>query len=163
MRKIALVFLSLIVGLNAFAKHKKNKQTPKKGNSILSVQLFRTGCFGQCPTYIVEIANDGIATYSAIRFNDDSGIFKKDIGKAKAQELLNEVNSYQPDTCKDEYDTRVADLPGINLQIKYTNKTKKIMNAKDGPAFLRLLANHIDAAGKKTDNTGWTKVTGKGK
>ena len=161
MKKIILVILSLVVFLPVIAKHKKSKKKKEAANPITYVKIFRTGCFGQCPTYMVQIDADGTATYSAIRFNDDTGIFKKNIGKAKAMEVLNEVNSYRPDTCKDEYDNRVPDVPGLNIQIKYTDKTKNILNAKYGPGYLQLLGNHIDAAGKKSDNVGWDKVGSK--
>ena len=126
MKKITLIILAVIICFPAIAKHKKHKKKQESGNEIISVQIFRTGCYGKCPTYTVEINNDGMATYTAIRFNADSGVFKKNIGKAKAMEILNEVNSYKPDTCKDVYDARAADLPGINFNIKYKNKTKTI-------------------------------------
>ncbi len=158
MKKITLVILSVLIGFTSIARNNKHKKK-QSGNEIISVELNRTGCYGRCPTYMVEINKDGIATYTAIRFTTDSiGTYRKKIGKAKAMEILNEINSYQVDTCKDTY-RYVPDLPGLNLTIKYQNKTKSIVNAKNGPSFLLHLGKIIEDAGLKADDNGWKKVT----
>ena len=160
MKKISLLILAVILCCSVFAKQKKQPKKKKVTNTITSVLIFRTGCFGQCPTYTVLIDDNGWATYTAIRFNADTGAYLKEIGVAKAKEILNEVNSYKPDTCKDVYDNLATDLPGLNFTIKYTTKTKMIRNAKFGPGFLQTLGAHIEAVGKKSaeNGSGWQKV-----
>ena len=156
MKKITLLisfFLSAFC-VSAQQKPHAEKQAPK---GIESVQIFRTGCHGKCPTYSVEIDKDGKVTYIAIRFCGDSGTFNKNIGAAKATEILNKVSAYRLDTCKDVYPNLVPDQSGLIYTIKYKNKVKNIRNAKFGPAFLVSLAKDIDDAGKKTDNNGWKK------
>jgi hypothetical protein len=157
MKKIVLVILFLATGLATFAKQNKNKKKSASGNDIISVTMHRTMCFGRCPDYQIEIDNKGMATYSAIRFNADSGIFKKNIGVAKAKEVLGQFKTYRIDTCKNEYDNRIPDMAGIIYTVKYKTSKKTIYNAHFGPAFLKQLAEVMDAAGKKTDNS-WKKI-----
>jgi hypothetical protein len=158
MKKIVIILLSVLTGCSVMAashKHKKKQQ----GNEITAIKLFRTGCFGHCPTYSIEIDKNGTAIYNAVRFNKDSGSFIKKIGVAKAMEVINEANKYRVDTCKEAYPNMIPDLPGINFTVKFAGKTKNIINAKYGPAFLSDLAGLIEEAGLKTNDEGWKRIT----
>ena len=75
-------------------------------------------------------------------------------------EVINQFKTYRIDTCKDEYDNRIPDIPGIIYTIKYKGSIKTIYNAHFGPQFLKTLAEAMDAAGKKSDNT-WKKIEDK--
>ncbi len=157
MKKLALIILLLAVSVTSFARHKHKK---KKGgtNEIESVSMHRTGCFGRCPIYTVEINENGIATYTAKMFNADTGTFQKNIGTTKAMEVINQFAAYRVDTCKDDYKTRAQDIPSIIYTIKYRDSTKTISNANFGPYFLRTqLSGLMDNTAKKTDDS-WKKV-----
>ena len=156
MKKFTLVVLFLLAGQVTFAKSHKHKKKKSPG-SITSVSMRRTGCFGRCPDYTIEIDNDGAVTYTARRFCPDSGVFKKNIGVAKAMEVIGQFETDRVDTCQDVYTNRIQDVPGIILTIKYEDTTKTIANAHFGPRFLKDLAAAVDAAGKKTDDS-WKKV-----
>jgi len=158
MRKIALVVLFIAASVAVFAKAGRKKKT--SGNDIVSIQVHRTACFGRCPEYKIEINSNGNTTYRAIRFNEDSGTYRKSIGTTKAMTVLNEFKKYHVDTCSAMYENRIPDVPGIIYIIKYKNgKTQTIHNAHFGPQFLRDLAQLMDEAGKKTDNS-WKKLSG---
>lgn len=158
MKKISLVILSLILTFTAISKQNKHKKKQPQTGGIISVSMRRTTCFGRCPDYNIEINKDGIVTYTAIRFTPDTGIFTHSIGKSRAKEILDQFTAYKVDTCKDLYENRIPDLPGIKYEIKYADKTKKISCANWGPYFLKELADSVDAAGRKTDNNGWKKT-----
>ncbi|MCW3120875.1 MAG: hypothetical protein JWQ38_367 [Flavipsychrobacter sp.] len=160
MKKITLVILSVLIGFSAIAKtHKAKKKKAAKGNDIVSVLMMRTGCFGHCPTYSIEIKNNGMVTYNAIRFNTDSGTYQKKMGIAKTDVILNDIVKLRLDTCQDQYDNLVPDLPNTNYEIVYKNKTKKIYAARFGPDILKEMTHRIDEMGHKPDgdNT-WKKV-----
>ena len=157
MKKITLVILAILISGAAFAKHKHKKKKQKTGN-IISVTMRRTACYGRCPDYTIEINNDGSAIYTGRRFVTDSGTFIKNIGVAKAMEVIDQFNAYKVDTCKNVYYNRISDLPGLIITVKYTDSTKTIRNAHFGPNYLQQLATAMDEAGKKTDDT-WKKVT----
>ena len=156
MKNITLLILSMLLIGSVFARHHKRKKD-KQPNSITSVSIHRTACYGRCPDYLVQISNDGTAIYTGKRFTADTGIFKKNIGTAKAMEVINEFYTYRVDTCSDMYRNRIPDLPGLIITVQYKDSTKTIRDANFGPSFLKQLANDIDAAGKKTDDT-WQKT-----
>src|SRR5437868_9298898 len=99
MKKLILFILLLSVSSPSFAGH-KHKKKHKNTNEIESVSMSRTGCFGRCPVYTIEISKSGTATYSARMFNPDTGVFRKNIGEAKAMEVINQFSDYRVDTCK---------------------------------------------------------------
>ena len=157
MKKTALMILALLVGVSVYAKHHKKKKQEQHKGEITSVTLLRTPCYGRCPNYEIKLDLDGSATYTAIRFNPDTGTFTKNIGAEKAKSVFDQFLSYRVDTCMDMYRNRSSDLPGIFLTIKYKDSTKNIRNAQMGPSFLRTLATAIDDVAKKNDDS-WTKV-----
>ncbi len=150
------MILLVAAGATSFAMQKKIKKA-KNPNEIISVTMHRTVCFGRCPEYKIDMNKDGNTVYSALRFNSDTGIYKKNIGTKKAQAVINQFMAYRVDTCSERYENRIPDLPGIIFTIKYANRTQKIANANFGPAFLVKLAEEMDAAGKKRGR-GWKRT-----
>lgn len=150
----------LVVLPGAFAMKAKKKKKQKATSEIISVSIHHTVCFGMCPDYIVDINKDGTATYTAKRFTPDTGIFKKNIGKAKAKEIIGMAVKYRIDTCSEMYDNRIPDLPGLNVTVNFAKKKKTIYSAHFGPEFLTEIANAMDEVGRKTEtnNTGWRKT-----
>jgi hypothetical protein len=157
MKKVGFLILMLIIGFATIAKEKKHKKKRQAGSEIESINIHRTPCYGRCPTYIINIEKNGLVTYNAIMFNEDSGIFKKNIGAKNAIEILSQVTIKRLDTCRDEYPMIATDLPGLIVTIKWPTKTKTIHNANHGPYVLKNLVERIDAVvGKKVDGT-WKK------
>lgn len=158
MKKIILGISVIAVCLPACGFTKKKKA---QKNEIVSVSMSRTVCFGFCPDYTIEMNKDGSTIYTAKRFNEDTGIFRKNIGAKTAQDIFAQFTAYRVDTCSEIYENRIPDLPGINYTIKYKNRTQEIVHANFGPAFLAELAKSMDAVGKKTDKADKTwKKTG---
>jgi len=158
MKKLTWVILLLVAGTAAFAKQHKHKGNKAPANNIVSVSLRHTACYGRCPVYTIEVNKDGIATYTATLFNQDTGVFIKNLGIKKVMEIINRFNIYRIDTCKDKYESRHTDLPGTILAIKYHDSTKTIMDANAGPPILAELRTMMDGLiTKKLDNT-WQKV-----
>ena len=159
MKRSALVILWLLTAFCVSAAPTAKKKKPAaKSNEITSVMMYRTVCYGRCPEYSIEINKDGMATYTGMRFAPDTGIFKKSIGKAKAKEIINMFIANRADTCREMYENRIPDVPGLTITIKYPKKTKKIFSANFGPGFLLEIAEAMDAAAKKTDKKGWKKT-----
>lgn len=161
MKKLVPVILLVICVLGvtsatawSFAKGKKKS---KAGKVLTSIGVHHTVCYGKCPDYKIEMDRDGNVTYTGMRFTDDTGIFRKNIGKAKAKAIFAMCEKYRIDTCSEMYENQIPDLPGLNFTLKFGKNKKSIFNAGFGPAFLQEIAGEMDAVGKKTDNT-WKKV-----
>lgn len=157
MKKITLIAITLVIGLAACAKHRHAKKQ-KQGGKIISVTMQHTACFGSCPVYKLELNRDGTLIYTGIRFTEDSGVYFKNIGRDKTAEMLGKFSEFRIDTCKDEYDNRIPDLPGLIYTIKYKDRTKKIMNAHYGPPILAQLRVMMDQLVDKKLDESWKKL-----
>lgn len=157
MKKLSVIILLAVATVSCFATSKKSAKKNGAAPAITSIKLQRTACYGRCPEYSIEISKDGSVVYTAVRFNEDTGIFKKNIGTKKAKAIFDEFASYRVDTCRERYELTITDLPGLIYTIKYPGRTQRIINANFGPPFLKTLAEHVDEAGKKT-GTGWKKT-----
>lgn len=147
-----MVFLLLGASIGTFAQKTAKTKKKQKANAIVSVSMHRTVCFGQCPDYIIDINASGMATYTARMFTPDTGVFRKNIGKAKAAEIIALFNKYRVDTCSEMYENPLSDLPGLNMHINYKKgKKKSVFNCAFGPSFLNEIAESMDAVGKKEE------------
>jgi Domain of unknown function (DUF6438) len=159
MKKISVVFLLILFCFPAFAKKQKHKKATKPGNAITSVKIRHTACFGRCPVYEVEVDNKGQAIYRGIRFIKDSGLHMKVIGKRQANQIINRFIKYRIDTCKDRYESRMTDMPGVEVTINYTGKKKEISNANLGPVVLRQCYASIDSLTDDKPDKTWHMVS----
>ena len=134
------IFLIITVVFVACAAQKKTSSN----TDLTYLRMYRSSCFGTCPSYSVEVYDNGLVRYTGRLFVPDSGVYEKNIGAAKAQQLFSKFKEYRIDTLASNYDMQVADLPGVNYTFNYGGKTKEVSNAHFGPAFLRTLAKEVD-------------------
>lgn len=157
-------YMLILTGFSALAigsctAQKKTTSKSQNGPAMNAVTMERSACFGRCPIYSIEIRKDGMVTYKGKRFTEYTGIYTKNIGAAKAGDILKEFRSYRADTCKAQYETLVTDVPGLHYILAVDTGNKMIRNANFGPRFLKLLGANIDQQ-IKVDNS-WTKVSDK--
>ena len=155
-------FIVLIASLffTACTAQKKTGESEVKipiPSDIQYLKMHRSACFGRCPTYSIEVYKNGLVRFTGIKFTQPIGIYEKNMGSVKVQNLFSEFSVKKVDTCKDVYDLHIADLPGIYYTFEYPNKTKKINNAHFGPQFLKDLANEVDSIGQV--NGTWKKIS----
>jgi hypothetical protein len=105
---------------------------------------------------LVEVYPDGLVRYTSRFFTEYEGIYEKNIGSAKTQEIITDFKTYRVDTCRDKYDAYVQDLPGIIYTFNFGSKKKRISHAEFGPGFLKSMADKIDKIG--IPDKSWTKV-----
>lgn len=165
MKKNFSIIIVLI--LFAFAACAGKKQLGSKTGTTKSkvkidyVKMRRTACFGRCPMYNIEVYENGTVRYTGERFVKDSGIYEKNIGAAKAAEILNEFEQYRIDTCSETYESLIADLPGIYYNFNVNGEEQKIANAHFGPDFLKALARKMDEIAKVDGS--WKKISSSAK
>lgn len=170
MKKIASSLLALTIAVSAFGAyktmHKKKKKVVKQKivtvsnpTNIKSVMMGRAACFGQCPTYTIEVFETGLLRYNGKDHVDKKGIYEKQVSATEAVNFLKEFNTLRPDTLHYMYETRIADLPGIYYFITYPDSVKKVINADAGPRILIDWARKFDEFAK-IDNS-WKAQTEK--
>lgn len=162
MKKKLLTFITIsAIIFSACAQQKKAtaskaSATKAAATKIEQVAMERTPCFGTCPAYRIEINKNGHAKYTSMHYTEYEGVYEKNFDAAQVAILFKEFESYKVDTCKEEYNNMIADVPGLNYYIKYAKKTTTISNAHFGPDFLSELSKKVDEFAK-VDGT-WKKT-----
>lgn len=166
MKKNLLSFIALsILIFSACAQQKKTTASKKsskvvtkqaKESQIQQITMERTPCFGTCPSYRLDVNMDGKVVFTSRAFTEFEGTYEKKFAAEKATAIFKKFETYQVDTCSEEYNSLIADVPGVFYTIKYANKEQHINNAHFGPEYLNDLANELDA-NFKVDDT-WTKT-----
>ncbi|MCI4648262.1 DUF6438 domain-containing protein [Phaeodactylibacter sp.] len=91
-----------------------------------SIEIAKTGCFGQCPTYVFSLKGDGSATFNGRRFVEPEGehhrTYSADTTNMVFSRLI-EADLYQYER---EYTDNVTDLPTTYLTFEHEGKQKKI-------------------------------------
>jgi uncharacterized protein YecE (DUF72 family) len=104
------------------------------------------------------VNNKACVVYAAIANVPDTGRFIKKISRKAQVELFAKILAWQVDTCRDNYENRLPDLPGLTVSVRYAGHTKTIYDADYGPAFLKTMAATVETlAGKKTGD-GWKRI-----
>ncbi len=150
---VSVIAVFIALALSACAQ---KSTTTTKTISYMSMQ--RTACFGQCPMYMVEIYKNGLVRYTGRKFVKYEGVYERNIGSKKAQSLLKEFSKYRVDTCKDMYESNIADMPGLMFQFTINGKNKEIVNGHFGPQFLEELAGKLDKEKAIQPTSTWKKV-----
>lgn len=130
--------------------------TDKPSRDITAMTMRRSGCFGRCPIYEVQLFSDGRVRYIGERFTENLGTFEKAVDAAKVQALLRQAQTLRVDTCAAEYPMMIADLPGLRYTFTRPQGVQTIANANFGPRYLLTLAADIDSLAR-VDKT-WRKT-----
>lgn len=109
------------------------------------LSLERTSCFGQCPTYKIEVNAKGIVTYRGKNFVDKVGTYRKKISKKQLLQLVNAIEEAGFWSFEKLYDDhRVTDIPSVVTTCKMDGKEKKVINRNGGPEQLEALEREIE-------------------
>ena len=153
------VFTACAHGRKTIRKKTTKATTTSSAKGLTSVTMQRGACFGRCPEYVLTINSNGMAEYSGKRNADPMGVYQKNVGAAKAQELMKAFMDFRADTCSARYTSRIADMPGLNFTLTINGRQKTIDNANFGPPYFLELSDDMDALGK-VDAT-WKKISDK--
>lgn len=162
MKKTIFSILSILITFGAYASYKKMHKSRKKkadtiknDTNIKSVLMGRSACFGTCPSYTIEVFENGLLRYNGKSHVAKEGIYEKQVKQEDAIRFIREFNTLRPDTLHYMYPTMIADLPGIYYFISYPDSVKKVVNADSGPRILRDWAKKFDQFANI--DSGWVK------
>lgn len=128
----------------------------KPSRDITALTMRRTGCYGRCPSYEVQLFSDGGARYIGQQFTTYTGTYEKNVGAAKVQTLLRQAQTLRVDTCAEEYEMLISDLPGLIFTFTRPQGTQTVQNAHFGPRYFKTLAADVDSL-VRVDGT-WRKT-----
>lgn len=159
--KINTLIISFLAFTNTSkAMHKDTKSYKSKISNPTKIKTLvfgRAGCFGTCPTYVIQINETGKLYYKGVRYTEYLGTYTKTVSSQDVIGFLKEFNKIHPDTLHYKYETKIADLPGFYYFIHYPDTVKKVINADAGPKILKIWGQKIDSF-INIDNS-WQKTT----
>jgi len=147
--KLISIILFTFLSLAFFSCGKSRKATQEKVETgtpaDLEVSMERTPCFGTCPVYKVEIAQDGVLSWSGIRFTERKDVWQRQLSTNEKANLWIEIQKSGYFSLQNEYDEhQIADAPSVLLKIKALGTEHSIKDRMGAPESLRNLENYID-------------------
>jgi hypothetical protein len=117
----------------------------------LLVSLNRTPCFGSCPSYKVEIFEDGSVKYKGSGYVKRIGFFTAKADGDFIAQIMKQAASVSYMKFQNRYpaeNIEIADLPQTISYVRMGKEGKLIQNKMDAPkelvAFERWLEKHIE-------------------
>jgi len=142
----AIVF----VGLISFAQTAEDPLANITDDSLKStvITMKRTGCYGTCPAYHVEIHGDGTVMYTGLSYVAVPGEKNYTIPVSDVRKLLEKFQKTYFFSLNDSYVGTRTDYPSTTVTITINGKTKSVYDYIAGPKSLKDLQNYIDEIAK---------------
>ena len=146
--RIAILLFALAACSTTTASSSGAKSGVAAGKSASLVRLERGSCFGKCPSYVLEVDNDGQVRFEGALHVCTAGRVSKQLEPAKLQEIRSAITRSNfatiPIHC---CDCPVSDTSIITLTVADSARAKTILDTEGcegGSASVRALANAID-------------------
>ncbi len=114
---------TLVFKFNNFIEYNSK---PPVGFSFEKLTITTSQCFGTCPIFNMTINENRTATFTAIKYNDESGEFKSIIPEKEFNELVSLLNYLPLENVKNDYAVNWTDDQTVTTESKYNNKSKVI-------------------------------------
>ncbi len=117
---------------------------------VAAIKFTRTPCYGSCPWYIVDLSQNGDATYTGKKFVKNEGVYNGNISSThqkQIDDIFDFVNTLKLDTLQDKYDSGATDLSAMRFAF-YNSKgklLKEIVMTTSEPVDLLDLSMRIDS------------------
>lgn len=108
------------------------------------ISLYRSGCFGTCPSYKVTINGDGSFLYFGRNYVDHLGSHIGVLSAENASLLFKDLKSYKWKSYPSEYPIDNVDFPQFNIEYSSGNTSKKIQANSKASKELIKLSERID-------------------
>jgi hypothetical protein len=129
-------------------------ETKYEYTSETVIEMAKTGCFGECPSYSFTLKGDGQSTFNGRQFVPLEGAHSRTFAADTTNAFFSELLALDLFKYENEYtDPNVMDLPTTYLTFMHEGKKKKIKLYYDYPEELEKLAERIQAL---AFSKGWT-------
>ncbi|HMD99536.1 MAG TPA: DUF6438 domain-containing protein [Terriglobia bacterium] len=120
--------------------------------------LERTGCFGSCPAYKVEVHGDGTVLYEGRDFVAIKGQHRGSVPPETVHELVNKFRQADYYSLSDGYVWSATDLPTFRTSIEIDGKSKKVTDYAGEHVGMPLAVRELERAiDELTGTERWTK------
>lgn len=134
--------------LFVFSSCKLSKQTVEGQKSEYinkSITFFRSVCYGSCPSFNIEINEDGSFLYKGISNVNNIGDFKGRLSENQKNNLFKTLENIKWETYLDEYPVKNHDFPGFSFKYNNGTDSKTIIANSGAPKELIDLSEFLDA------------------
>ncbi|WP_161626049.1 DUF6438 domain-containing protein [Hugenholtzia roseola] len=147
-----LFIFSLLLSFTACNKSGKDKASQ---DSALVVQMRKTPCFGQCPTYEIKVFENGYVWLKGEKHIEQIGTFEAKIGKKELAVLKDKFEANKFWDLDEAYEKTMTDLPTTYLRYTSGSKSKEVRRTGDAPENL---TNLEDVVADLLKSLKWTKI-----
>jgi hypothetical protein len=124
----------------------------------LRIRLERSGCYGTCPIYSVEISGDGTVNYLGERFVKVSGGQTARINRKAVHDLYNAFAKADFFWTLDSYESPVTDMPTYIVSISFDGHAKSVLDyAGKSQGLPKAVADLEDAIDKAAGTEKWVR------
>lgn len=124
----------------------------------LVMSLDRTGCFGMCPAYTIEVHGDGTVLYNGRRFVAIMGKHRGTISQDAVLAMLNAFRRADYFSLRDHYRMGVTDNPTFTTSIRFDGHSKSVEDyVGEGVGMPHAVTELESAIDKIADTERWTK------
>lgn len=127
----------------------------KASESIDTIELSKTACYGKCPVYTVTIASDGKAVYDGKMNVSKIGVYTKKLAKEEVDKLFKSFDNSEFDNFQDRYDAIISDIPSTIISYIRDNKVKTVIDRRGAPQELKALEQLVEEI---VNSEGWKKL-----
>jgi ankyrin repeat protein len=96
--------------------------------NLVKIVLSRTGCFGTCPSYRVEVHGDGTVLYDGRSFVAITGSHRASVSGDAVSELVEAFRAANYFSLKDRYMLGATDLPTYTTSLSIDGRTKEVID-----------------------------------
>ena len=122
------------------------------------ISMFRTPCFGTCPSYRVTIRSDGSVHYSGFEFVNAKGDRTRNVDPAAVRRLAEKARASNFFSLDDRYAYLVTDNPTTELVITVQGRSKRVSDyvglAAGMPYAVKELEEEVDKLAKTEEWVG---------
>ena len=102
-------------------------------------------CFGNCPTYTMNIYSNGTVVLKAVRAIDKKGLFQSQVTPEQLNRFILKAKEIGFAEMNDTYDNKsVTDLPMVKTSIVLDGKRKQVKRRYEYPKEIRELEKLFD-------------------
>jgi len=119
----------------------------------LRIGLRRTGCYGMCPTYSVEVQGSGLVLFNGEQNVLITGRHRARISREAVAELFATFRNCDYFSLKDKYEAAITDLPTVFTSIEFEGQKKSV---KDYVGFAAGMPEAVTELESKIDRIAGT-------
>jgi hypothetical protein len=124
------------------------------------VVLERSGCYGSCPVYRLELRGDGAVLYEGYEFVAEKGVRRGTVDDAEFAALIEEFREADFFSLLDAYEAPITDLATYRLTLEVGGQRQTVTDywgeIVGMPSIVRRLERRVDEVGHAEQWTGRT-------